>query len=56
MDAYLDNAATTRVDPRVLAKMLPYFDEIYGNPGSIHKAGISAGDAIKRRASRWQNF
>ena len=31
---YLDNNATTRVDERVLAEMLPYFTQYYGNPAS----------------------
>lgn len=38
----MDNAATTRVTPPVLAAMLPYFDSVYGNPSSIHSAGQKA--------------
>lgn len=43
--AYLDNNATTRVDPRILETILPYFSEIYGNPSSMHSFG---GDVGKR--------
>lgn len=43
---YLDNHATTRVDPRVVAAMLPYFDEKYGNPHSVHAAGQEAREAV----------
>ena len=43
---YMDNHATTRVDPRVVAAMLPYFDETYGNPHSVHAAGHEARDAV----------
>jgi cysteine desulfurase len=43
---YMDNHATTRVDPRVVAAMLPYFDETYGNPHSVHAAGHGARDAV----------
>lgn len=44
---YLDNAATTAVDEKVLDKMKPYFSEIYGNPSSFHSAGKRAQDAIE---------
>ena len=43
--AYMDNNATTRVDPQILETILPYFSEIYGNPSSMHSFG---GDVGKR--------
>ncbi|MDD2354036.1 MAG: cysteine desulfurase family protein [Patescibacteria group bacterium] len=42
MTIYLDNAATTPLDPRVLKKMLPYFSEKFANPASIHALGQDA--------------
>ncbi len=36
---YLDNNATTRVDPEVKTAMYPFFDELYGNPSSPHHFG-----------------
>ena len=41
-DIYLDHAATTPVDPRVLEVMLPFFSERFGNPSSIYTLGQDA--------------
>ncbi|MBN1564588.1 MAG: cysteine desulfurase [Anaerolineae bacterium] len=43
---YLDHSATTPLDPRVLAAMLPYFTEDYGNSMALHRLGRSAERAI----------
>jgi cysteine desulfurase len=45
---YLDHAATTPLDPDVLAMMLPYFTERYGNPSSIYLLGQESRAAIDR--------
>lgn len=43
---YLDHAATTPLDPRVLEAMLPYLTERFGNPNSIHIYGREARKAV----------
>jgi len=43
---YLDYAATTPLDASVLNKMMPYLENKYGNPSSIHKFGQEASEAI----------
>lgn len=43
---YMDHAATTPVDPRVVAAMLPYFTERYGNASSVYRLGQEARKAI----------
>ena len=42
-EVYLDNNATTKVDPAVLTAMLPFFVERYGNPSSMHGFGGTVG-------------
>jgi len=46
MDVYFDNNATTRVLPEVVAAMLPYYTDYYGNPSSIHRFGSDVGRKI----------
>jgi cysteine desulfurase len=45
---YLDNNATTKVDPKVVEEMLPYFSELYGNPSSMHRFGGQVGKAVNK--------
>ncbi len=48
---YLDNQATTRVDPRVVQAMLPVFDRSYANAGSVtHELGLAASDLVEESA------
>jgi cysteine desulfurase len=43
---YLDHAAATSMDSRVVLAMKPFFTEIYGNPSSLHSQGEKAGKAL----------
>lgn len=46
MEVYADNAATTRVSDTALNAMKPYFQEVYGNPSSLHHIGQAAHKAV----------
>ena len=43
---YLDNAATTKMSKTAMDAMLPYMDNIYGNPSSLHSVGQAANEAL----------
>jgi cysteine desulfurase len=45
---YFDNNATTRTDPAVVAAMLPYFSEQFGNASSAHAFGSEVAGAVKQ--------
>jgi cysteine desulfurase len=49
---YLDNNATTRPAPEVVAEMLPFLTEWYGNPSSVHRFGQRARQAIDEARNR----
>ena len=52
MQIYADNAATTKMSPEAIAAMLPYFDQEYGNPSSLHSAGQRANQALQEARAR----
>lgn len=49
---YLDNAATTALDPRVLEAMLPYMRDYFGNANSIHSLGRTSTVAVEEARER----
>jgi cysteine desulfurase len=53
---YLDNNATTRVDPKVVSAMLPFFTEQFGNASSMHAFGSEVGSALKRARQQLQTL
>ncbi len=46
MNIYVDNAATTKVSETAITAMLPYFNQVYGNPSSLHSAGQLAAESL----------
>lgn len=48
MKVYLDNAATTAMDDRVIESMLPFMKSHYGNPSSVHSHGREVRSAIEK--------
>jgi cysteine desulfurase len=48
MPLYLDNNATTALEPRVLQAMMPFLQSLYGNPSSVHRFGRLTRDAIEQ--------
>ncbi|HLO98918.1 MAG TPA: cysteine desulfurase family protein [Fimbriimonas sp.] len=55
-ERYFDNAATTPVDPRVVAEMVPYFTEFPGNAATIHHYGQKARAALDLARTRVANL
>lgn len=53
---YLDNNATTKIDPRVLETMMPYLTESFANASSIHSFGLQAHEAVKTARQQIANL
>jgi cysteine desulfurase len=53
---YLDYAATTPVDPRVLKAMMPYFNSKFGNPASLHNFGQEANESLEKSRKTIADF
>ncbi|MBR6709290.1 MAG: cysteine desulfurase NifS [Clostridia bacterium] len=52
MRIYADNAATTKMSKTAIDAMLPYLDEVYGNPSSLHSVGQQANEALADARAR----
>lgn len=53
---YLDNNATTMVDPQVFEAMKPYFCDLYGNPSSMHEFGGQVMHAVDKAREQVKDF
>jgi len=56
MKIYLDNAATTPIDPTVVQAMLPVLENNYGNPSSIHSLGRESRVIIEQSRKKVASF
>ena len=52
MKIYADNAATTKMSRKAIDAMLPYLDEVYGNPSSLYEIGQRAREALEDARAR----
>lgn len=52
MQIYLDNAATTKMSDHAIQAMLPYMNDIFGNPSSLHSVGQRANEALTNARER----
>ncbi|MBQ8177114.1 MAG: cysteine desulfurase NifS [Oscillospiraceae bacterium] len=52
MQIYADNAATTKMSRVAIEAMLPYMDNVYGNPSSLHSVGQEANEALTEARER----
>lgn len=52
MQIYLDNAATTKMSNHAIQAMIPYMNDIFGNPSSLHSAGQQANEALMNARER----
>ena len=55
MKIYADNAATTKMSPAAIQAMLPYMEEVYGNPSSLYSIGQKAKEALEDARERVAN-
>jgi len=56
MNAYLDYQSSKPVDPRVIEAMLPYFQDKFGNPSSLHEIGDEATKIVEESRQTIANF
>lgn len=56
MQIYLDNAATTKTSKAAIEAMIPYMNELYGNPSSLHSAGQAAAEVLQNARQRISNL